>query len=149
MDPKEKACIAIIVALSLQKTVKRKRWMKDWLKKRENYSHIVLLNELKLSEANDYKNYLRMSEDQFERILRMVHPFLVRQDTTMRESISVNERLVLTLRFLATGRTFEDLKFSAAISPASISNAILETCEILIYVLQDYIKVRFTIFEVY
>ncbi|VEN41894.1 unnamed protein product [Callosobruchus maculatus] len=37
----------------------------------------------------------------------------------MRQSISPHERLTATLRFLATGRSYEDLKFSVAISSPS------------------------------
>lgn len=120
MDLKQKACVAIILALCSEKPVKRKYWMKEWLKKREKFSHTVLLKEISLSEADDYKNYFRMSEKQFEKILEMVQPFLVRQDTIMRKCISVHERLALTLRYLATGRSFEDMKFSTVMSPASV-----------------------------
>ncbi|KAK9876665.1 hypothetical protein WA026_014042 [Henosepilachna vigintioctopunctata] len=59
----------------------------------------------------------------------------------MRQCLPVKERLAVTLRYLATGRNFEDLKFSAVMSPSSVSAAIIETCEVLIYVLQDYLKV--------
>lgn len=76
----------------------------------------------------------------------MVKPFMTRNNTNMRESIPVSERLALTLRYLATGRNFEDLKFSAVMSPASISIAIVETCEVLIYVLQDYEYILYIIY---
>ena len=51
----------------------------------------------------------------------------------MRDSLSVEERLALTLRFLATGRAFEDMKFSVTISPSAISQAVIETCEALMF----------------
>lgn len=60
----------------------------------------------------------------------------------MREAISVNARLSITLRYLATGNTFEDLKFLSAISPQSISSIVLETCQAIITSLKTYIKVR-------
>jgi len=144
MDPhKEKACIAIILALlTKKKRVKRKEWIKDWIKKRELYSHCNLLNEIRFTYTEDYKNYFRMSEDKFEKLLNMIRPYLLRQNTNMRNCLSVEERLSVTLRYLASGRNFEDLKFSAVMSPSSISSSILETCEVLIFVLQDYIKVR-------
>ncbi|KAF6204028.1 hypothetical protein GE061_002367 [Apolygus lucorum] len=41
-----------------------------------------------------------------------LRPFLTKQDTTMRQSIPAEERLIATLRFLATGRCYEDLKYS-------------------------------------
>ena len=38
----------------------------------------------------------------------------------MRRAVTPHERLSVTLRFLATGRSYEDLKFSAAISPQAL-----------------------------
>ncbi|VEN60267.1 unnamed protein product [Callosobruchus maculatus] len=45
----------------------------------------------------------------------------------MKRSISPHERLAATLRFLATGRSYEDLKFSVAISPQALGQIIPET----------------------
>ncbi|KAF6197544.1 hypothetical protein GE061_008508 [Apolygus lucorum] len=48
-----------------------------------------------------------------------------------------------TLRFLATGRSYEDLKFSTGISAPSLSQIIPETCKALYEVLKkDNVKVR-------
>ncbi|XP_058817776.1 putative nuclease HARBI1 [Topomyia yanbarensis] len=140
MDCRKKACAAIIIALGSERRTARRYWMKEWLKKRENFSHVVLLKEISLKEKEDYRNYFRMNEETFMKLLSLVSPFITKQDTFMRRSLPANEKLALTLRYLATGRSFEDLKFSAIMSPASISAAIINTCEALIYVLQDYIK---------
>ena len=63
----------------------------------------------------------------FNELLKNITPYLTRKDTAMRDSLSVEERLELTLRFLATGRAFEDMKFSVTISPSAISQAVIET----------------------
>jgi len=48
----------------------------------------------------------------------------------------------MTLRFLATGRSYEGLKFSAAISPQALGVIIPETCAAIYEVLKkDYLKV--------
>ena len=44
-----------------------------------------------------------MNAATFETLLNMVAPLIFRKDTNMREAIPPGERLVLTLRFLATG----------------------------------------------
>ncbi|XP_037924054.1 putative nuclease HARBI1 [Hermetia illucens] len=49
-----------------------------------------------------------------------------------------------TLRFLASGQTFEDLKFLTAISPQSLGVLIMETCSAIIKVLKPYIKLPAT-----
>jgi len=60
----------------------------------------------------------------------------------MRKAISSHERLTATLRFLATGRSYEDLKFSTIISPQALSSIIPETCEVIYEVLsKKYLKV--------
>jgi len=61
----------------------------------------------------------------------------------MRESISAEERLVATLRFLATGGSYEDLKFSSAISAQALEKIIPETCWAMYKVLRnEYLQVR-------
>ncbi|KAL4091948.1 hypothetical protein QTP88_026547 [Uroleucon formosanum] len=81
-----------------------------------------------------------MNNDSFNELLEMISPIITKQDTVMRKAISPTERLATTLRFLATGRSFEDLKFSTAIAPQTISSIILETCEAMITKLQEYIQ---------
>ncbi|CAK1592419.1 unnamed protein product [Parnassius mnemosyne] len=59
----------------------------------------------------------------------------------MRNAISPHERLTATLRFLATGRSYEDLKFSTIISPEALSSIIPDTSEALFKVLcPDFLK---------
>ncbi|XP_044753549.1 putative nuclease HARBI1 [Coccinella septempunctata] len=59
----------------------------------------------------------------------------------MRQPISVHERLTATLRFLATGRNYEDLKFSTIISPQSLGQIIPKCCSAIYEVLRrEYMK---------
>jgi hypothetical protein len=61
----------------------------------------------------------------------------------MRQSISPHERLTATLRFLATGRSYEDLKYTTLIPPQALSYIITETCDAIYRVLEhDYLKVH-------
>lgn len=144
-DKKRKLIItsasALISYISVAKNKynkKRKRlWQKKWLREREKYSDVKLLKELRASnEHDDYQNYLRMSSNTFDDLLRRLEPYLNKQDTVMRNSIPPNERLVATLRFLATGRSYEDLKFSTGISPQALGYIIPETCRVIYEVLQ-------------
>lgn len=139
LSKSELVCIVIGLSVCCKKKRKR-RWIKEWLKKRNNYGHQFLLNELR-NEPNDYQNFLRMDEEVFNCLLNMVSPYIVKQNTVMRESISPRERLSITLRYLATGTTFEDLKFSTYTSPITISCIVMETCKAICICLKDYIKV--------
>lgn len=62
----------------------------------------------------------------------------------MRKSISPAERLIATLRFLSTGNSYEDLKFSTKIAAQTLGHIIPETCLALYDVLKDkYMKVKY------
>jgi hypothetical protein len=74
----------------------------------------------------------------------MITPRIEKMNTTMRDAIPPSQRLSITLRYLATGNSFEDLKFTNAISPQSIGIIVMETCTALIHSLKNYIKVRKT-----
>lgn len=139
------AALLLIKKQETEKTRKRKNrttWCKDWLMKREVHSHINLLKELK-TFPKDWHNFLRMDSDTYLHLLSMVTPIIEKQDTVMRNSIPPHDRLVATLRFLSTGRNYEDLKFSSIISPQALGYIIPETCEAIYKVLRkDYFKVR-------
>lgn len=63
-------------------------WSKRWLLKTQTFSHIQLLEELRL-EPDDWWNYLRMDEDTYVELLHLVTPLIERQDTVMRSTITV------------------------------------------------------------
>jgi len=110
--------LALAVEQESNKIWKRRRfWCKSWLQKRDRYSDMRLLRELQENNADDFKNYLRMDETAFSELLTAVTPYIFNHDTVMRPAISPKERQTATLRFLATGRQLEDLKFSTGISP--------------------------------
>ncbi|KAJ8931991.1 hypothetical protein NQ314_015037 [Rhamnusium bicolor] len=71
-----------------------------------------------------------MDSTTFERLLSMVKERLTKQHTVMRETVSPEERLIATLIFLATGRSYEDLKYSVGISAQALGYIIPETCVI-------------------
>lgn len=99
------------------------------------------MNIIKELEVDDFNNFLRMDFDSFEELLAMVAPFIEKKNTLMRNAVSARERLIATLRFLASGQTYEDLKFSCIISPQLMSTMIPETCWAIYNCLKHYIKV--------
>lgn len=120
----------------------RSRWAKDWLLKRATLSHLNLLDELKL-EPEDWHNYLRMDEQTYLKLLQLVTPLIKKSDTHLRVSISPHERLTATLRFLASGRSYEDLQYTTIISPQALGRIIPETCDAIYRVLkEEYLKAR-------
>ncbi|KAH1028567.1 hypothetical protein HUJ05_001913 [Dendroctonus ponderosae] len=55
-------------------------------------------------------------------------------------AIPINERLAVTLGFLATGVSYASLMYTFKISKQSISTIILEVCKALTEGLKQYIK---------
>ena len=44
-----------------------------------------------------------MTPENFQKLVTILSPYITKQDTNMRESISAEERLFITVRFLASG----------------------------------------------
>ena len=85
---------------------KRRRlvWTHDWIQRREEHgAYHSLLRELRASDPVSYRNFIRMDEVSFSTLLQKLSPIITRQNTVMRRSISAEERLAVTLRYLATG----------------------------------------------
>lgn len=87
------------------------------------------------------QNFTRMSSTDFEKIINLIGPKIVKQDTNMRPAISVTVRLAITLRFLATGDSYSSLQYLFSISKQIISCIIPEFCMALVEVLKEYVKV--------
>ncbi|KAJ8979681.1 hypothetical protein NQ317_001082 [Molorchus minor] len=108
-----------------------------------------LIRELSTNEPTDFKNYpTELDEDSFNSLLELVGPKITKQNTKFRDAISAEERLIVTLRYLATGNSYEDLKFRTAISPQSIGVIVPETCWAIYEALKkEYLKVPSSIQE--
>lgn len=60
-----------------------------------------------MNDVTGFREMLRVTVDEFYELLAMVEPFITKTDTVMKRSISAKERLSVTLRFLATGKSYE------------------------------------------
>ena len=118
--------LAIFVILKKKKRKQRRMWSKDWLLKRDTLSHTNLLEEIR-AFPEDFQNFMRMDEETYLHLLSLVTPLISKQSTVMRAAISPHERLTLTLRYLATGRSYQDLGFWACVSEPALSRIIPET----------------------
>ncbi|XP_028394491.1 uncharacterized protein LOC114518686 [Dendronephthya gigantea] len=62
---------------------------------------------------------------------------LTRKDTNIREAIPAGERLAVTLRFLATGKSYSSLHYQFRISISSISLIVPEVCQAVFDALKE------------
>ncbi|XP_025407186.1 uncharacterized protein LOC112681136 [Sipha flava] len=82
-----------------------------------------------------------MNNSDFENILSMIAPKIIKKDTSFRKAIPVSQRLAVTLRFLASGDSYTSLGYLLKISKQAISYIVPEVCDALIVALQNYVKV--------
>lgn len=74
--------------------------MRNWISKRDDEGvHAKLLKEMSVEDTTSYEN-------DYQNLLEIITPKIIKKDTHLRKAISPSERLTLTLRFLATGKWF-------------------------------------------
>lgn len=136
--------LAAVLIIKKKKLMKNNRkWSRQLFLKRNYFSHANLISELR-SEPDEFRNYLRMDESTYKYLLNLVTPKISKADSVMRQAISPHDRLSATLRFLATGRSYGDLKFSTCISKPALSAIIPETCDAIYSALKStFLKVSF------
>lgn len=127
---------------------KPRYWVSSLLKRRNNYDTEELLHDLKTDDVglngelrSSFHNFTRMTSIDFEVLINLVGPKIAKQNTNFRDAISVKDRLAVTLRFLASGDSFQSLKYLFKISNTAISRIIPDVCEALYDALQYYIEV--------
>ena len=130
---KKRTLILNLMNLIRNKQLSRKRfWVrkiyKDRLQKGEFH---MLVKDLRLHDHEYFFKCFRMSPSTFEELLSFIAPFIIKQNTVMRDPIGPGERLAATLRFLVTGDAQCTIAASYRISPTSIGRIITETCSAL------------------
>ncbi|XP_058122877.1 uncharacterized protein LOC131293855 [Anopheles ziemanni] len=140
-----------VIELSTQNSQQRNRqrnrrivrrwWMRPIFFRRQEDGN-RLLDNIVAEQANETMiNFLRMKKEDFDVLLDMIRPEINRMNTNMRDSITAQERLLITLRYLATGETFSSLQYLFRVSRSSISNIVKETCSCLTKALRSYVKI--------
>lgn len=139
MSPEEVVMLSaayIIIHKSINRKKKKKRW---WIR---NYllNRSYVFNDLRGFDGS-FQNFTRMSPTDFEMLLRLIGPSIKKKETKFRHPIEPQRRLLVTLRFLATGDSYGSLSYTFKISKQLISKIIPEVCKELTNVLKDYVKV--------
>lgn len=85
-----------------------------------------LVQELRLQDPESHFRYLRMTKNTFDLLLAKVEPFLRPLRRYSRE-VSPAERLVMTLRYLATSNAQQSLSFNFRVERSTVCNIVKET----------------------
>ena len=116
---------------------------RSWIKRgKQRGARSNIVHQLRMEDTASFKEILRMDYDIFLNLLAAIEPFISSQESYHGvPTIKANERLTLTLRFLATGETFISLGFQIRISRSAISYIVVGVCEALINDLRNlYLK---------
>ncbi|XP_068729342.1 uncharacterized protein [Montipora capricornis] len=87
-----------------------------------------------------WREHFRVSRDTFEHICGLVGPQLMRQNTILREAITVEKRLAVALWRLATGNSYRTVGLTFGIGRCTAMNVKDEFCSALMRRANDFIK---------
>jgi hypothetical protein len=105
---KRQAVLVIFLILRRRRRRKaannREIWTRSWIQRRRELGfYRTFLCEIKDGDTETFKRFTRMTPENFQKLVTILSPYITKQDTNMRESISAEERLFITVRFLASG----------------------------------------------
>jgi len=83
-----------------------------------------------------------MTASDFELLLQLIGQSIKKQDTNLREAITISTRLAVTLRFLATGESYHTLMYIFRLSVPAVLTIVPELCKAVIKSLKGYLEIR-------
>ncbi|KAJ8349410.1 hypothetical protein SKAU_G00245400 [Synaphobranchus kaupii] len=121
--------IALLYWRWKQRRTRRAVWVRSYIRRRRQFGEYHrLVSELRF-DWGEFREYFRVSRDQFDAILRIIGPKIIRKDTTFRESISPAQRLAICLRYLATGDSYRSLSYRFRVGWCTVSKIVPEVAK--------------------
>ena len=77
---------------------------------------LFLLDELLPNPSSARTNRFEELQCTIRIFVKLSDPYDIEKNTSFRDNVSARERLVVTLKYLATGNTYRDLKVTVLIS---------------------------------
>ncbi|XP_055030232.2 uncharacterized protein [Misgurnus anguillicaudatus] len=126
-----------LVLLLIAKRKRRRYWVHPILQQREEQGELQrLIQELKLYHDR-FHRYFRMSVGQFESLLTLVAPLLIKSRTNYRKPIDPEQRLAVCLRFLGTGDSYRTIASSFHLGISTVAGIVAQTCKAIWDCLRD------------
>ena len=109
---------------------KKRFWVRTIYSERKQKGEFnMLVKDLRLHDELFFFKYFRMSPAIFGELLTWIPPYIQKQETKMREPISLTERLCDALGYLVTGNAQVTIAANYCMSPAIVGRIISETCK--------------------
>ena len=127
------AAIGVMIYNRRKQLIKKKQrkryWRRGIFRDRKLYSeYYTLYQSLRESDREFHYRYLRMSKERFDHLLNLLREKITKKDTKLREAITAEERLVITLRYLSAGMSQQTLCYNFRIGRTTVSNIVSEVC---------------------
>lgn len=114
------------------RTIQRQEWVNDLFRRRQQRGFFNnLIPELLHNERYNLKKFLRIDEPTFKHLVDLLKPRL-QKFNPFRLPLTPQEKIAVTLRYLATGETYESLQFGFRMAANTICKVIPETCDAII-----------------
>lgn len=78
---------------------RRRFWVHPYITENQNRGAFICARELEYHD-DKFKSMYRMSKDSFNLLSNMVRPYISKRDTNYRNCVSVEERVLITLRYV-------------------------------------------------
>ncbi|XP_047510278.1 protein ANTAGONIST OF LIKE HETEROCHROMATIN PROTEIN 1-like [Pieris napi] len=137
MDAVEIACVIYYYSRKQRKKNKKRYWIHPLLETRNEFGQFAsCFQELK-KHQDKFFGYVRMSVSSFEELLTVLYVTIKGQDSKFRDCIQPEEKLVITLRYFATGCTFAELHYTFKIGVSTVAEIVREVCFAIWFCLKD------------
>ncbi|KAJ8910224.1 hypothetical protein NQ315_015916 [Exocentrus adspersus] len=132
----------VVIAGLLKRKRKKKRWWTTALYRNRLTTRGPSFLSSMVEEENDghFKNFTRMSSADFNFLLEAIRDDISRNDTKFRKAVTAEERLAITLRYLATGDSYTSLQYLFNVSKQLISKIVPEVCRAVVKTLSKHVK---------
>ena len=112
-----------------KKHKKRHFWIRKFYNERKlKGKYNTHFKDLKLYDHEIIFRYFRTSPSTFEKLLKIVAPDITKTETKMCESVCAQERLAITIRYLATEDADTTIAANYRMSPTTVGRIVYETC---------------------
>uniref|UniRef100_A0AAG5DSG4 DDE Tnp4 domain-containing protein n=1 Tax=Anopheles atroparvus TaxID=41427 RepID=A0AAG5DSG4_ANOAO len=118
---------------------RRRFWMRSLFLRRGETTETLVEDLANHGVDDTIKNFIRLSRGVFYHLLDLITPAISKMDTNMRRALTPLERICITLRFLATGDSYDSLSILFRVSRQPISRIVPEVCDAIIAALKEYI----------
>ncbi|XP_066460992.1 uncharacterized protein [Eleutherodactylus coqui] len=117
----------------------RRFWVHPLLTERGTKGHFASLYQDLKNHPEKFVSFCRLPLEAFYRLLELLRRDLTYQDTQMRKAITAEERLLITLRFLATGESYASLHLQFRVGKSTITEIVRCTCSAIWQKLQPIV----------